>query len=104
MHPLNAEFNEAFEITNAFIWEGSGNLYSTSHPLEFEVHARSHCEHSGDFDGICNQVEDLRKETRVINNVTYAIQSLALKEIERENLPDGEFNTYIKGNIKFKIV
>ena len=101
------ELNEAFDITNAFIWEGTARIYheeTTDKTLKVSVHGTSMCDHSGDLDGIRSQVYDLEGERTVIDDITYIITSAKItKEIKGNRGDDGEFNVSIKGEVIIKI-
>lgn len=101
------KLDEAFDIHNAFIWEGSARVYheeTTDKTIRLSVHGTSMCEHDGDLAGIRSQIYDLETERRIIDNITYVITSVKItEEIKGNRSDDGEFNVSIKGEVIIKI-
>lgn len=101
------KLDEAFDIHNAFIWEGSARVYheeTTDKTIRLSVHGTSLCDHDGDLDGIHNQVYHLNGKSKVIENITCMIISAKVtEEIKGNRGDDGEFNVSIKGEVIIKI-
>ena len=92
MNPiLVKQLNEALDITNAYIWEGTARLYyKEKSPFyhKLEVFGNSEIEHDGDIEGIKSQVRDLIATTCTIDNVIYTIKDATItttKDDENSN-------------------
>lgn len=96
---LVVQLDEALEITNAYIWEGTARLYykeKTPHYHKLEVFGSSEVEHSGDIEGIRSQVRDLIGTTCTIDNAIYTIKDATMSvRIDAED----RYSISIKGEI-----
>lgn len=106
---MNLEkINKALDITNAFIWEGSARCYlnkdSTDALLKLDIHGTSEIEHSGDIQGIHNQVADLENQSIVLDNIKYTISRADILDINSmDSNNDGDQTIQIKGQVLIKI-
>jgi len=104
---IETKLDEAFDLTNAFVWEGHAHISSVSSnekEILLNIYGNSSCEHHGDLDGIRSQVHDLNGERTVIDDITYVITSAEInKEITEVINGDGEFNVAIYGTVIIKI-
>ena len=82
MNPiLLKQLNEALDINNAYIWEGTARIYyKEKSPFyhKLEVFGSSQIEHDGDIQGIRSQVRDLIGTSCTIDNVIYSIKDATI--------------------------
>jgi len=90
-------------IENAYCWEGGARAkrLPSDNPfiLNFSVSGSSTVEHSGDTDGICSQVRDLRGKTIIDNGVIYTIQSATITTKNGERNEDSDYEVYVTGKV-----
>jgi len=94
------------EIENAYCWEGGANVKVASQlptQIEFDVRGSSTVEHSGDVEGICSQVHDLRGKSFVEDGKTYTIQFANIKTREGERHEDSDYEVSVTGKVLVKI-
>jgi len=96
---LVKQLDQALDITNAYIWEGTARLYykeKSPYYHRLEVFGNSEIEHNGDIEGIRSQVRDLIGTTCTMDNVIYTIKDASItttKDVENPNY------IHIKGEI-----
>lgn len=91
------------QIRNAFVWEGMANHsieYITDTHLVVSVTGWSTCEHSGDEDGIRDQVNDLIKEEYEEDGKVYTVMAASV-DIRTEDRPgeDCDYSVTAKGKV-----
>jgi len=78
---LVKQLDQALDITNAYIWEGTARLYykeKSPYYHRLEVFGNSEIEHNGDIEGIRSQVRDLIGTTCTMDNVIYTIKDASI--------------------------
>ncbi len=105
--------DDAFEIDSAYSWEGGAGLRfkalsDSKKKITFSVSGSSMCEHSGDEDGIRDQVWDLRGEEKTFKvgekeykaRITEATVDITAEE-KRE---DSDYEVDVKGEVTVEIL
>jgi hypothetical protein len=93
-------------IESAYCWEGGARAKITSQSptnIEFDVRGSSTVEHSGDVDGICDQVRGLRNQSFVEGEQTFTITSATIKTKSGERVEDEDYSVSVDGKVSVKI-
>jgi hypothetical protein len=111
---LFEESDKKFDITCAYIWEGSPARHRINKIEEgkiiYDIAGSSSVEHSGDEDGIESQVHDLKKQQAeiIIDDKNYSVSCTeASCSISRSNDGDdgdGDYSVVARGTVTLKYI
>lgn len=104
---ISQKIFEAFEL-HELQCEGRCSIYKEEEiddkTLDIMLLSRSSCEHTGDESYLINEIYNLEKTRKVIDDVTYLIQKITILENERSSRnEDGEYELKLKIGLRIVI-